>query len=72
MHTSVDGKKDFFHKKIVQCNLVLEALLVLADRVVEIAEAFGEDAVVAKKYPRCLLKQLDLSFEAIDIGGYMD
>ncbi len=38
----------------------------------EMVQAFGEDALLAKENPRCLLEQLDLDSKAVDIRRYVD
>jgi hypothetical protein len=72
LHTSVNGKKEFGQKEFVQWDLVLEALFVAGNCVVEVAQTFGEDALFAEENPCCLFEQLDLDPKAVNVGRYMD
>ncbi len=72
LHSSVNGKKEFGRKEFVQCNIVLEALFVAGNHVVEVAQTFGEDALFAEENPCCLFEQLDLDPKAVNVGRYVD
>ncbi len=71
-HSLVNGQKEFGRKEFVQCNLVLEALFVVGNCVVEVAQTFGEDALFAKENPCCLFKQLDLDPKVVNVGRYVN
>jgi hypothetical protein len=72
LHPSIDGKQEFRHEELVYCNLISKALLVSSNLKMEMVQAFGEDALLAKENPRCLLEQLDLDSKAVDIRRYVD
>ncbi len=65
LHSLVNGEKEFGRKEFVQCDLVSEALFVAGNRVVDVAQTFGEDALFAEENPCCLFEQLDLDPKSV-------